>query len=77
MTGAAVGRTQIEIDGAGSAIVFVHGLGGDSNTFQPMLGRSRGFRCIRPRPVRLRPLPAPFRRPLDRTLRGNDLKQPA
>ena len=48
MTGAAVGRTQIEIDGAGSAIVFVHGLGGDSNSFQTLLGALSGFRCIRP-----------------------------
>lgn len=48
MTGAAVGRTQIEIDGAGSAIVFVHGLGGTSNSFQALLGALAGFRCIRP-----------------------------
>ena len=48
MTGAAVGRTQIEIDGEGSAIVFVHGLGGDSNSFQTLLGALAGFRCIRP-----------------------------
>jgi 3-oxoadipate enol-lactonase len=48
MTGAAVGRTQIEIDGAGSAIVFVHGLGGTSNSFQALLGALGGFRCIRP-----------------------------
>lgn len=47
MTGAAVGRTQIEIDGAGAAIVFVHGLGGDSNSFQMLLGALAGFRCIR------------------------------
>jgi pimeloyl-ACP methyl ester carboxylesterase len=48
VTGAAVGRTQIEIDGAGSAIVFAHGLGGDSNSFQMLLGALGGFRCIRP-----------------------------
>ena len=48
MTGAAVGRTQIEIDGAGSAVVFVHGLGGDSNSFQMLLGALGGFRCLRP-----------------------------
>ncbi len=48
MSGAAVGRTEIEIDGAGSAIVFVHGLGGDSNSFQMLLGALAGFRCIRP-----------------------------
>jgi len=48
VTGAAVGRTEIEIDGAGPAIVFVHGLGGDSNSFQMLLGALTGFRCIRP-----------------------------
>lgn len=48
MTGAAVGRTMIEIDGAGPAIVFVHGLGGTSNSFQMLLGALGGFRCIRP-----------------------------
>jgi pimeloyl-ACP methyl ester carboxylesterase len=45
---AAIGRTQIEIDGAGSAIVFVHGLGGTSNSFQTLLPALGGFRCIRP-----------------------------
>jgi 3-oxoadipate enol-lactonase len=48
VTGAAIGATQIEIDGAGSAIVFVHGLGGSSNSFQTLLGALSGFRCIRP-----------------------------
>ena len=48
MTGAAVGRTQIEIDGAGPAIVFVHGLGATSNSFQALLGALEGFRCVRP-----------------------------
>ena len=48
MTGASVGRTQLEIDGAGSGIVFVHGLGGDSNSFQMLLGALGGFRCVRP-----------------------------
>jgi 3-oxoadipate enol-lactonase len=48
VTGAAVGMTQIEIDGVGPAIVFVHGLGGTSNSFQTLLGSLGGFRCIRP-----------------------------
>ena len=48
MTGAALGRIQIEIDGAGSPIVFVHGLGGTSNSFQALLSALGGFRCIRP-----------------------------
>jgi 3-oxoadipate enol-lactonase len=48
VTDAALGRTQIEIDGAGSAIIFVHGLGGTSNSFQALLGALGGFRSIRP-----------------------------
>jgi pimeloyl-ACP methyl ester carboxylesterase len=48
VTGAAVGRTEIEIDGEGPAIVFVHGLAGTSNSFQMLLGALGGFRCIRP-----------------------------
>jgi 3-oxoadipate enol-lactonase len=48
VTGAAVGRTMIEIDGAGPAVVFVHGLGGTSNSFQMLLGALAGFRCVRP-----------------------------
>ncbi len=48
MTGAAVGRTMIEIDGAGPPIVFVHGLGGASNSFQMLIGALGGFRCVRP-----------------------------
>src|ERR1700691_2206630 len=39
---------MIEIDGAGPAIVFVHGLGGTSNSFQMLLGALAGFRCVRP-----------------------------
>jgi 3-oxoadipate enol-lactonase len=37
-----------EVEGDGSPILFVHGLGGSSNTFQPLLGSLNGFRCIRP-----------------------------
>ena len=48
MTGAAVGRTLIEIDGEGPVIVFVHGLGGTSNSFQMLVGALGGFRCVRP-----------------------------
>ena len=48
MTGAALGRVMIEIDGEGPTILFVHGLGGTSNSFQALLGALDGFRCVRP-----------------------------
>jgi 3-oxoadipate enol-lactonase len=48
MTGAALGRVMIEIDGEGPTILFVHGLGGTSNAFQMLLSALGGFRCIRP-----------------------------
>ena len=48
MTGVAIGAVQIEVDGQGPPIVLVHGLGGTSNTFQPMLEHFAGYRCLRP-----------------------------
>lgn len=48
MTAVAVGQMQIEVEGEGPPILFVHGLGGTSNCFQPMLASFAGFRCIRP-----------------------------
>ena len=48
MTAVAVGETQVEVEGEGPPVVFVHGLGGTSNCFQPMLVNFAGFRCIRP-----------------------------
>jgi 3-oxoadipate enol-lactonase len=48
MTSASVGRVMFEIDGEGPSIIFVHGLGGSSNSFQMLLGALRGFRCVRP-----------------------------
>jgi len=48
MTSASVGRVMFEIDGEGPSIIFVHGLGGSSNSFQMLLGELRGFRCVRP-----------------------------
>jgi 3-oxoadipate enol-lactonase len=48
MTGAALGRVMIEIDGEGPPVLFVHGLGGTSNSFQTLLGALAGFRCLRP-----------------------------
>jgi pimeloyl-ACP methyl ester carboxylesterase len=48
MSGAALGRIEIEIDGEGPPIVFLHGLGATSSSFQPLLSSLNGFRCIRP-----------------------------
>jgi 3-oxoadipate enol-lactonase len=48
VTDAALGRVRIEVDGEGPAILFVHGLGGTSNSFQMLLGAFPGFRCLRP-----------------------------
>jgi 3-oxoadipate enol-lactonase len=48
VTVAAVGPIQLEVDGQGEPVVFVHGLGGTSNTFAAMLESFAGFRCIRP-----------------------------
>ena len=48
MSGASLGRIEIEIDGDGPPIVFLHGLGATSSSFQPLLSALHGFRCIRP-----------------------------
>jgi 3-oxoadipate enol-lactonase len=37
-----------EVEGDGPPILFVHGLGGSSNTFQSLLGSLNGYRCVRP-----------------------------
>ena len=48
MSGAAFGQIQLEIEGDGPPIVFLHGLGASSSSFQPLLDSLGGFRCIRP-----------------------------
>jgi pimeloyl-ACP methyl ester carboxylesterase len=48
VTSIAIGRIMAEVDGDGAAILFVHGLGASSNSFQALLGSLNGFRCIRP-----------------------------
>jgi pimeloyl-ACP methyl ester carboxylesterase len=48
MSGAALGRIELEIDGDGPPIVFLHGLGATSSLFQLLLASLDGFRCIRP-----------------------------
>jgi 3-oxoadipate enol-lactonase len=37
-----------ETSGAGEAVVMVHGLGGTSNTFQPLMAALGGYQAIRP-----------------------------
>lgn len=44
-----VERMAVEVDGEGTPVVMVHGLGGTSNTFTPQMGLFRsGYRVIRP-----------------------------
>ena len=47
MTAVSVGSAQVEVEGQGAPVVFLHGLGGTSNTFQPMMSSFAGFRCLR------------------------------
>jgi 3-oxoadipate enol-lactonase len=37
-----------EITGQGEPVVMIHGLGGTSNTFQPLMGAVSGYQVIRP-----------------------------
>ncbi|WP_282606123.1 alpha/beta fold hydrolase [Pelagibius sp. Alg239-R121] len=43
-----LGSMVSEITGDGAAVVLIHGLGGSSNSFQPLMSALRGFRAIRP-----------------------------
>ncbi len=43
-----LGSMVSEVSGEGSAVVLIHGLGGSSNSFQPLMGALRGFKTIRP-----------------------------
>lgn len=38
---------QADISGTGDPVVMIHGLGGTSNTFQPLIGSMQGFSAIR------------------------------
>ena len=38
----------VEIDGQGDALLCIHGLGGSSNTWTPLLPVLAGFKVIRP-----------------------------
>jgi 3-oxoadipate enol-lactonase len=48
VTSVNTGWLTVDVEGDGPAILFVHGLGGSSNTFQPLIGALAGYRCIRP-----------------------------
>jgi pimeloyl-ACP methyl ester carboxylesterase len=48
MSAALIGGLAVDIAGDGDAVILVHGLGGSSNTFQPLLGALQGKRAIRP-----------------------------
>ncbi|MDQ0313641.1 alpha/beta fold hydrolase [Amorphus orientalis] len=48
MTTVRVSGLAIETEGDGPPVVLVHGLGGTSNSFQPLLGAMSGFRLVRP-----------------------------
>jgi len=41
-------RIAVEVDGEGEPAVLIHGLGGTSNTWTPLLPALQRFRCIRP-----------------------------
>jgi pimeloyl-ACP methyl ester carboxylesterase len=48
MTTVTVGRVVAEVAGEGFPVVMVHGLGGTSNSFQPLMPALEGHRVIRP-----------------------------
>jgi pimeloyl-ACP methyl ester carboxylesterase len=48
VTDVLVGSMRLEVAGDGRPVVFIHGLGATSSSFQPMLTEFSGFRCIRP-----------------------------
>ena len=43
-----LGSLVTEDEGDGPAVVLVHGLGGDSNSFQTLMGALEGYRVLRP-----------------------------
>jgi 3-oxoadipate enol-lactonase len=48
MTTQLVGGLAVEIDGEGDALLCIHGLGGSSNTWTPLMGAFEGLKVIRP-----------------------------
>ena len=43
-----LGSLMMEDSGEGPAVMMIHGLGGSSNTFQPLLSALQGYRALRP-----------------------------
>lgn len=48
MTTQIINGLAVEIDGEGEALLCIHGLGGSSNTWTPLLAGLSGFKVIRP-----------------------------
>jgi len=48
MTTQIIKGLTVEIEGTGEALLCIHGLGGSSNTWTPVLGALEGFTIIRP-----------------------------
>jgi 3-oxoadipate enol-lactonase len=48
MTTHFVNDLAVEIDGDGDALLCIHGLGGSSNVWTPVMPAARGFKAIRP-----------------------------
>lgn len=48
MVDISLGSMVSEVSGEGAAVVLIHGLGGSSNSFQPLMSALRGFKTIRP-----------------------------
>ena len=78
MTQHTIDRMAVEVDGEGDAVVMVHGLGGTSNTWTPLmpaLSRHRVIRLDLPGSARshrahvLDACPLPINRPLASVLR--------
>jgi len=48
MTTRIINGLSVEIDGAGPSLLCIHGLGGSSNTWTPLMDAFSGFQVIRP-----------------------------
>ena len=48
MTSVRLPGMMVESEGEGPPVIMLHGLGGTSNSFQPLLPPLAGFRIIRP-----------------------------